>query len=94
MPMPKAPNGQKNMVGSKLKQLREAHGMSQRELARQFQLRGCDIDQNVITRIETRKRHVTEIELRAIMQVFDIPSRELLEDNTVDLDGTETLEDE
>lgn len=85
MPMPKSQSGQKNMVGLKLKQLREARGMSQRELAKQFQLIGCDIDQNVITRIETKKRHVTEIELRAIMEVFDIPSAALLEENDVDL---------
>lgn len=85
MPMPKSQSGQKNMVGLKLKQLREERGLSQRELAKQFQLMGCDIDQNVITRIETRKRHVTEIELRAIMEVFDIPSTVLLEENDVDI---------
>lgn len=85
MPMPKSQNGQKNMVGLKLRQLREERGMSQRELARRFQLIGCDIDQNVITRIETKKRHVTEVELRAIMAVFEISSAVLLEENDVDL---------
>lgn len=86
MPMPKSQSGQKNMVGLKLKQLREERGLSQRELAKQFQLIGCDIDQNVITRIETKKRHVTEIELRAIMEVFEIPSKVLLEENDVDIE--------
>lgn len=85
MPMPKSQGGQKNMVGLKLKRLREERGMSQRELAKRFQLIGCDIDQNVITRIETKKRHVTEIEIRAIMEVFNIPSAALLEENDVDL---------
>lgn len=52
MPMPKSQSGQKNMVGLKLKQLREERGLSQRELAKQFQLIGCDIDQNVIRQIK------------------------------------------
>ncbi len=86
MPMPKAQNGQKNIVGFMLKKLREDRGLSQRELAKEFQLIGCDIDQNVITRIETKKRHVTDIEMQAIMTVFDIPSCTLLEQNDVDRD--------
>ena len=55
MPMPKARGKRKNMIGLKLKELREAKGLSQRELAKQFQLIGCDIDQNVITRTERDK---------------------------------------
>lgn len=81
MPMQKTQNGEKNLIGPILRRLREEHGVSQRELARQFQLIGCDIDQNVIARIETNKRRVTDIELRAIMEVFHISSTVLLEGN-------------
>ncbi len=40
--------------------------MSQRDLAQQLQLMGMDMDKNVITRIETNKRYVTDLELRAL----------------------------
>ena len=40
--------------------------MSQRDLAQQIQLMGMDMDKNVITRIETNKRYVTDLELRAL----------------------------
>ncbi len=54
--------------------------MSQRKLAMEFQLIGCDIDRNVITRIESNQRYVTDIELCAIMKVFGVESSYLLED--------------
>ena len=44
--------------------------MSQRELANQLQLLGVDMDKNVITRIETNKRYVTDIELQALAKIF------------------------
>ena len=33
---------------------------------------GYDIDKNVITRIETQQRYVTDIELQALCQLFNI----------------------
>lgn len=85
MPMPKALNGKKNTIGLKLRQLRKAHGMSQRDLAREFQKHGYRYDQNFVSRVERRVRHVNEIELRAIMEVFQISSAELFENNDMDL---------
>lgn len=85
MPMPKALNGQKNVVGLKLKQLRESRGMSQRELARQFRKHGYNFDQNKISRIERKTRHVDEKEIRAIMDVFQILGAELFENNDLDI---------
>ena len=81
MPMPNTKYGEKNLIGPILKRLREERGISQRELARHFQLMGCDIDQNVIARIETDKRRVSNIEIRAIMKVFKVSSTVLLGDN-------------
>ena len=53
--------------------------MSQRDLAKAFQLIGCDIDQNVITRIETGKRKVTDMEIWAISIVFGVKAGELFD---------------
>lgn len=85
MPMPKALNGKKNTVGLKFRQLRESRGWSQRNLAHEFQKLGYRYDQNFVSRIERGERHVNEIELRAIMHVFQIPSAELFENNDVDI---------
>lgn len=84
MMMPKMRDERKNMVGLKLKELREARGLSQRELAKEFQLIGCDIDQNVITRTERGERKVSDKEIWAITIVFGITTVDLFENNDVD----------
>ena len=72
MPKPRGENGEKNLIAARLKQLRERSGLSQRALAYQFQLIGIDMDKNVITRIETNKSYVTDIELKAIATIFNV----------------------
>ena len=53
--------------------------MSQRELANQLQLLGVDMDKNVITRIETNKRYVTDVELKALTEIFHVSYEYLIE---------------
>ena len=53
--------------------------MSQRLLAYELQLRGYDMDKNVITRIETNKRYVTDVELKALKEVFQVSYDYLIE---------------
>lgn len=65
MPKRTPTTGEKNLIGKRLIELRRQHHMSQRLLAYKLQLRGYDMDKNVITRIETNKRYVTDIELKA-----------------------------
>ena len=62
----------KNIIGARLKELRNKKGLSQRDLARELQLIGMDMDKNVITRIETDKRYVTDFELQALKEIFDV----------------------
>ena len=45
---------------------------SHRDLARELQLIGIDMDKNVITRIETNKRYVTDFELQALKEIFKV----------------------
>ena len=61
MPKPRTSTGEKNLISKRLIKLREKHNMSQRLLAYQLQLNGYDMDKNVITRIETNKRYVTDV---------------------------------
>ena len=72
MPKPRTKTGEKNLNSTRLKKLRELHGLSQRDLARALQLSGTDMDKNVITRIETNKRYVTDLELKALSELFHV----------------------
>ncbi len=72
MPKPTGSSGEKNLVSSRLIEHRRQQNLSQRDLAHKLQLAGYDMDKNVITRIETNKRYVTDIELRALSQVLGV----------------------
>ncbi len=74
--------GEKNLISVRLKQARNAAGLSQRDLARELQLLGYDMDRNVITRIETNQRCVKDFELQALSKILHVSYDYLL-------DGTE-----
>lgn len=76
----------KNIIGERLKLLRKQAGLSQRDLARELQLMGIDMDKNVITRIETNKRYVTDFEIQALKQLFMVSYDYLI-------DGEKTVTD-
>ena len=52
--------------------------ISQRELADRLQLVGIDVDKNAIQRIESGKRFVTDIELKAFSEIFNVNISELI----------------
>lgn len=79
MPRPKDLDGNKNIIGERLRLLRQKEKISQRDLANRLQLLGIDMDRNVITRIETNKRYVSDIELKAISKVFHVSYEYLLD---------------
>ena len=77
MPKPRSDTGRKNLISENLIELRRRHNLSQRDLAHELQLIGCDMDKNVITRIETQKRYVTDIEIKKLCEVFHTTFEEL-----------------
>ena len=79
MPKPRTESGEKNLISKRLTKLRQEHHMSQRDLANKLQLAGYDIDKNVITRIETNKRYVSDLELKAIAETFPVSHVHLLD---------------
>ena len=79
MPKPRTSTGEKNLISQRLIELRRDNNMSQRSLAYQIQLRGYDMDKNVITRIETNKRYVTDLELKAFTEIFHVSYEYLIE---------------
>ena len=60
----------KKLICENLIELRKQHGLSQHDLAKEPQIRGCDMDKNVITRIEMLKRNVSDIELQKWCEVL------------------------
>ena len=73
----------KNLVGKQIILLRKEHNISQRDLAYRLQLAGYDMDKNVITRIETNKRFVSDIELKAFCEIFNVSYKFLLEGSDI-----------
>lgn len=72
--------GKNNLCGERIKELRLNFStkLSQRALADKMQLAGIDVDKNAIQRIECGKRFVTDIELKALSEIFSVTTDELL----------------
>ena len=67
-------DGRNTLCGDNIRQLRLAYPskLSQRALADKMQLIGIDVDKNAIQRIECGKRFVTDIELKAFAEIFEV----------------------
>ncbi|MBQ8719741.1 MAG: helix-turn-helix transcriptional regulator [Clostridia bacterium] len=72
--------GSNNLCGDNIRKFRLAYPtkLSQRALADKMQLIGIDLDKNAIQRIESGKRFVTDIELKAFAEIFGVSLDELV----------------
>ncbi len=77
----RAEDGKKNLVGARVRALREKAGLSQEGLMAQLQLLGMDSERGVIKRIENGDRAVSDLELRLLAKFFQV-SYEYLIDGT------------
>lgn len=80
MPKSHSLSGDKNLICHRLIDLRKEHHFSQHDLYHKVQLVGYDMDKNVITRIETNSRYVTDIEIRALTHIFGVTCDYLIEE--------------
>lgn len=71
--------GGKNLISKRLKALREANGYSLRVLEGKLDEMGYQIDRNIIWRIENDDRYVTDLEIKAFVEVFDVDYKTLIE---------------
>ena len=76
-------SAKKNLISKQLIELRKRDHLSQRDLSHKLQLAGYDMGKNVITRIKTNKRYVTDIELRAIAKLFDLSYEYLIDGKNI-----------
>ena len=76
----RAKNGKNNVAGSNIKKLRKTMPKkpSQQAFAEMLQREGLDIDKNVIQRIESGRRFITDIELDYFAKVLNVTCDELI----------------
>lgn len=72
-------NGRRNICGEIVRRERLARRLSQARLAAKMQMTGVTIEQDSISRIESGERLVTDYELRAFANIFNLPIEDLFE---------------
>ena len=73
-------NGRKNICGNRVRCLRTARRWSQAVLAAKMQTQGVIMEQDVVSKIESGDRLVTDDEVRAFAAVFGVAFENLIED--------------
>lgn len=72
--------GNKNIISSRVRELRNQKGLSQEQLAARMQTMNCNIDQQMISKIEKNNRQVTDFELACLCKCLEITPNEILKD--------------
>ena len=63
----------RNALGLQIRKLREEKNWSQSDFARELQLAGWDVERSVITKIELRRRCITDYELLLMIRILGVP---------------------
>ena len=63
--------GKNNVSGERIRQLRVLARLTQADLAAKMQTEGAIVEQDVISRIESGRRLVTDYELLVLTRIFD-----------------------
>ena len=67
-----------NVIGSKVKELRQSQNMSLSQLSNKLLLLGIDIPKSSLPNIESGKRIVKEYEFSALCKIFNISMEDML----------------
>ena len=70
--------GDRNIVGARVEQRRQAIGMKQKDLLTQLQIRGIDLNASALSKLEGQLRSVLDFELIAISDVLGVSVNWLL----------------
>ena len=62
--------GKRNISGTTIKELRQAHNLSQQDLAARLQIAGVSMERDSISRIENGSRFISDFELKAMAQIL------------------------
>lgn len=66
-------NGKRNLCGDRIREARQKRRLSQPDLCKLLQLRGIMVERDVISRMESGSRIVTDFEAVAIAEVLEVP---------------------
>lgn len=66
------PLGNKNLIGSRVEQVRKQKGMKQKELLAQLQVRGVDLNSSGLSKLEGQIRMVTDYELLVLSEILGV----------------------
>lgn len=66
----------KNMVGDKVRQLRIAKGMTQKELSERLELEAVYVCRGSVSRLEDCQRTVTDFELYSLAKILGVSVEE------------------
>jgi len=72
----------RNIIGSRVRKVRKASKVTQRDLVAQLQVLGIKIDQAGLSRLENCNRPVTDIEIVAIAKILKVPISRLFEESS------------
>ncbi len=67
----------KNVISDNVRLLRVKHQLTQQDLAAKMQTLGVNMDQQMISRIESNDRIVTDYELACLCHIFKVEPQEL-----------------
>lgn len=68
-----------NLLGKRIRMLRLNSDFHVAELAREMQLRGCDITRETLVKIESGKRHITIKELITLKESLNITYEQIFD---------------
>ena len=80
--------GTKNICGANIERIRKQQGMKQSTLIARMQLAGVDINPSSLSKLEGQIRVASDIELKVIAKIFNVPMEELVRDFADDKDET------
>lgn len=71
--------GERNLIGQTVVHLRNLNDMDQQELLTKLQIKGIDISQPSLSRLEGQKREASDREVLALSQIFQVPMERLFQ---------------
>lgn len=70
----------KNILGNKIRIIREKHNITQEHLAARLNVQGIEIDRPMISRIENQTRYLLDYEIKGIAKALGIDINELFKE--------------
>lgn len=64
-------------LGLNIRNLRIKRGLTQEQVAAQFQLRGCDLTRSAYAKIEVGQRHIYPDEVKLLREILNVPFDDL-----------------